>query len=50
MTDWCCWTNENSHQIVGAACIYAFNSWRHSVRAASRFWLNLRREWSWREG
>ena len=26
----CCQTNENSHQIAGAALIYALNSWRRS--------------------
>jgi len=41
---WCCQTNENSHQIAGAALIYALNSWRHSVRAAARFSLKLSRE------
>ena len=40
----CCQTNENSHQIAGAALIYALNSWRHSVRAAARFSLKLSRE------
>ena len=33
----CCQTNENSHQIVGMAFIYALNNWRHSARAAARF-------------
>ena len=41
---WCCQTNENSHQIACAALIYALNSWRHSVRAAARFSLKLSRE------
>jgi len=41
---WCCQTNENSHQIAGAARIYALNSWRHSVRAADRLILKLSRE------
>ena len=40
----CCQTNENSHQIAGAALIYALNSWRHSVRAAVRLSLKLSRE------
>ena len=38
----CCQTNENSHQIAGAACIYALNTWRHSEKAAVRFSLQLR--------
>ena len=40
----CCQTNENSHQIAGAALIYALNSWRHSARAAVRLSLKLSRE------
>ena len=39
----CCQTNENSHQIAGAALIYALNNWRHSVRAAVRLSLKLSR-------
>ena len=31
-TERCCQTNENSHQIAGAALIYALNSWRGAVR------------------
>jgi len=40
---WCCQTNENSHQIAGAAWTYALNSWRHSARAAVRLSLKLSR-------
>jgi hypothetical protein len=43
-TERCCQTNENSHQIAGAALIYALNSWRHSARAAVRLSLKLSRE------
>ena len=37
-----CQTNENSHRIASAACIYALNNWRHSEKAAVRFSLQLR--------
>ena len=40
----CCQTNENSHQIAGAAWTYALNSWRHSARAAVRLSLKVSRE------
>ena len=43
-TERCCQTNENSHQIAGAALTYALNSWRHSARAAVRLSLKLSRE------
>ena len=40
---WCCQTNEPKHQYLVDGYFYEFNNERHSVRATSRFSLNVLR-------
>ena len=42
-TIWCCQTNEPKHQYSFDAHVYEVTKERHSVRAASRFSLNVLR-------